>query len=65
MPNVITTVTSVAAARSLPAGTVVGDLYGGVTFDDSVAAVLEARSRRGWREVFSTDECWTVIVIDR
>ena len=66
MPNVITTVPSPAEARSLPRGSVVGDLHGGVTFSDAVAAVLEARSHQGWREVdCGLGTAWTVIVLNR
>ena len=66
MPSLITTVPTPAEARSLPRGSVVGDLHGGVTFSDAVAAVLEARSHQGWREVDSgVGSAWTVIVLNR
>jgi hypothetical protein len=66
MPNVITVVRSVEAARSLPPGSVVGDAHGGLTFSDAVASVLEARSHGGWYEMeFSPGTIWTIIVLNR
>jgi hypothetical protein len=66
MSNVVTRVATVKEARALPRGSVVGDLHGGLTFGDSVAAALEARSSGGWQEVRTAPggECWTVIVVD-
>lgn len=59
-------VSCVKEARALPVGTVVGDLHGGLTFSDAVAAALEARSVGGWREVRTpSGETWTIIVLDR
>jgi crotonobetainyl-CoA:carnitine CoA-transferase CaiB-like acyl-CoA transferase len=53
-------------ARLLPVGTVVGDLHGGLTFTDAVAAALESRSYGGWQEVQTpSGETWTVIVVNR
>jgi hypothetical protein len=63
--NIITQLASVKEARSLPCGSVVGDLHGGLTFTDAVAAALEARSRSGWREIRAASETWTIIVMDR
>ena len=64
--NIITQLASVKEARALPSGSVVGDLHGGLTFTDAVAAALEARSRGGWREIRTPAcETWTVIVLDR
>jgi hypothetical protein len=66
MPNVITVVRSVEAARSLPSGSVVGDVHGGLTFSDAVASALEARSHGGWHEMeFSPGAIWTIIVLNR
>src|SRR5262249_10529287 len=65
MPVLITTIENIEAARALPKGSVVGDLYGGLTFSDDVAAVLEARSPGGWQEVEIDGESWTVISLDR
>jgi hypothetical protein len=56
---------SVKEARALPVGSVVGDLQGGLTFSDAVAAALEARSEAGWQEMHTpSGETWTVIVVD-
>jgi hypothetical protein len=64
--NIITQLASVKEARALPCGSVVGDLHGGLTFTDAVAAALEARSLNGWREIHATaSETWTIIVMDR
>jgi hypothetical protein len=64
--NIITELASVKEARALPCGSVVGDLHGGLTFTDAVAAALEARSLGGWREIHTpTSETWTVILLDR
>jgi hypothetical protein len=63
---IITKCLTVKEARTLPCGSVVGDLHGGLTFSDSVAAALEARSIGGWRELNSrSSDTWTVIVLDR
>lgn len=60
----ITKCATVEAARALPPGTIVGDLHGGVTFSDEVAAVLEARSLGGWQEIEpEPGERWTIIVL--
>jgi len=64
--SVITHVSSRTEARSLPRGSVVGDLHGGLTFTDVIAAALESRSAVGWQEVVSPGgDRWTVIVLDR
>ena len=63
--TVITAIDSVKAARALPAGSVVGDQHGGLTFSDPVAAALEGRSSKGWREVETAGQFWTLIVLDR
>jgi hypothetical protein len=64
-PSAITkNVSSVKEARALPAGTVIGDLHGGLTFTDAVAAALESRSMSGWQETHGpSGEIWTVIVL--
>jgi hypothetical protein len=51
LSSVVTRVQTIAEARSLPAGTVVGDMHGGVTFSDAVAKELERRSQCGWLDV--------------
>ncbi len=64
--NIITTLATVKEARALPRGAVVGDLHGGLTFSDSVAAALESRSKGGWQEMHTpSNETWTVIRLDR
>jgi hypothetical protein len=64
--SIVTTLRTVKEARDLPIGAIVGDLHGGLTFTDSVAAVLEERSNGGWREIqVATGEIWTVIIVNR
>ena len=64
--TVITEVANIKQARALPGGSVIGDLHGGLTFTDAVAAALESRSRTGWREVCTpSGETWTIITLDR
>ena len=64
--NIITQLASVKEARALPCGSVVGDVQGGLTFTDAVAAALEARSLSGWREIHTAaSETWTIIVVDK
>jgi hypothetical protein len=64
--SIITKCVSTKEARSLPSGSIIGDLHGGLTFTDAVAAALESRSLGGWQEIHTTaGETWTVIVIDR
>jgi len=66
LAGIVTRVASPAEARLLPAGSVVGDLHGGLTFNDAVAAELERRSLGGWQEVQAPGgETWTVIVVNR
>jgi hypothetical protein len=66
MSCVIRQVPTVAEARALPVGSVVGDLHGGLTFNDAVAAALEARSLSGWQEIETAPgDYWTVIVLNR
>ncbi len=78
LSSVVTRVQTIAEARSLPAGTVVGDMHGGVTFSDAVAKELERRSYCGWLDISNpapnppaasgsgtNDRRWTVIVINR
>ena len=64
--GIITRIASVKEARALPPGSIVGDLHGGLTFTDAVAAALEARSTGGWQETQApSGEIWTTIVITR
>ena len=62
--TIICKVPTVDMAWQLLPGCVVGDCHGGVTFSDAVAAVLESRSRRGWRELQLGAEKWTLIELD-
>jgi hypothetical protein len=63
---IITKVGSVKEARALPPGSIVGDLHGGLTFTDAVAAALEARSTGGWQEMqVPSGEIWTTIILNR
>lgn len=64
--SIVTELASVKEARELPPGSIVGDLHGGLTFTDAVAAALESRSTGGWREIqVSSGEIWTVIILNR
>lgn len=66
MSCVIREVITVEAARALPAGSVVGDPHGGLTFNDAVASALEARSLGGWQEVEAAPGAvWTIILLNR
>jgi hypothetical protein len=63
--SIITKVESIKQARALPGGSVVGDLHGGLTFSDAIAAALESRSRGGWQEIGApSGETWTIIILD-
>jgi hypothetical protein len=63
---IVAKVSNVKEARALPAGSVVGDRHGGLTFTDAVAAALESRSAGGWQETSGPEgEIWTVIVLNR
>ncbi|HWB83629.1 MAG TPA: hypothetical protein VG675_05790 [Bryobacteraceae bacterium] len=65
-PRIISRVDNVKAARTLPVGSVVGDLHGGLTFSEAVAAALEFRSSGGWQQVRTPEgEIWTVVLLDR
>jgi len=64
--SIIQKVASVKEARALPPGSIVGDLHGGLTFTDAVAAALESRSTGGWQELQTpAGETWTVIIVNR
>ncbi|PWU00957.1 MAG: hypothetical protein C5B51_24000 [Terriglobia bacterium] len=64
--HIVRKVPTIQEARVLPGGSVVGDLHGGLTFTDAVAAALESRSVSGWQEFRSTSgEIWTIIVLNR
>jgi hypothetical protein len=63
--KVVTHVSDVSEARSLPCGITIGDTCGGRSFNDNVAFVLENRSLGGWREVEQDQQRWTVIVLTR
>jgi len=64
--SIIQKVASAKEARALPPGSIVGDLHGGLTFTDAVAAALESRSSGGWQELqASSGEIWTLIIVNR
>ena len=63
--TIICKVPTIEMARKLPVGSIVGDHHGGVTFTDAVAAVLESRSHRGWKELRLGSDLWTLITLDR
>lgn len=66
LARIVTKVASQREARLLPPGSVVGDLHGGLTFTDLIAAELERRSLGGWQEIQApSGEIWTVIVVNR
>jgi len=63
--SIVNRIASVREARALPRGSVVGDLHGGLTFSDAIAAALESRSLHGWQEMHTpSGETWTIIVLD-
>jgi len=64
--SIVTKLASVKEARALPAGAIVGDLHGGLTFTDAVAAALESRSTGGWQEMqLTSGQVWTLIILNR
>jgi hypothetical protein len=64
--SIMTRIATVPDVRTLASGVIVGDLQGGLSFPDDLAAALEARSRSGWMEAATeTGDVWTVIVLDR
>lgn len=66
MSIVVTQVSTIQEARSLPCGSIVGDIHGGLTFNDAVASALEARSLHGWQEHEpAPGDHWTIIILDR
>ncbi len=63
--SIVTKIATAIEARTLPEGSVVGDLHGGLTFTDAVAAALESRSNSGWQEVQAANGAiWTIIIIN-
>jgi hypothetical protein len=66
LESIVTKLAGVREARNLPSGSIVGDLHGGLTFTDAVAAALESRSSGGWREIqATTGQIWTIIIVNR
>lgn len=63
--KIVTMLNQPDEVRSLPKGAVVGDLFGGRTFNDNVAVALERRSHCGWRDCVENGERWTLIELDR
>jgi hypothetical protein len=64
--SIIKKIANVREVRALPPGSVVGDLHGGLTFTDAVAAALESRSTGGWHELqTATGDTWTLIILNR
>jgi len=64
--SIIKKIANAREARALPPGSVVGDLHGGLTFTDAVAAALEARSTGGWHELqTAAGDTWTLIILNR
>ena len=64
--SIITQLSNTRDAKSLPAGSIVGDVHGGLTFTDAVAAILESRSAGGWYEIQTpAGKVWTIIALNR
>ena len=63
LTKMITQVTCPSEAMALPSGSAVGDTWGGRSFTDNVAAILESRSSGGWREIEDGQQRWTFIVL--
>ncbi len=64
--SIIRQIASVKEVGSIPPGAIIGDLHGGLTFTDAVAAALEARSAGGWQELqAASGEIWTIIILNR
>jgi len=63
--QIVTTLTEVSEVKTLPKGSRVGDLYGGRSFNDNIAAALERRSQCGWRDIEEAGQRWTLIELDR
>jgi crotonobetainyl-CoA:carnitine CoA-transferase CaiB-like acyl-CoA transferase len=64
--SIVSKLANCKEAGALPPGCVVGDLHGGLTFSDAVAAVLESRSVAGWQEMpTESGDVWTVIILNR
>lgn len=64
--SIVSKISTVKEARALPPGAIVGDLHGGLTFTDAVAAALEARSSGGWQELQApSGQIWTLIILNR
>lgn len=63
--SIVSKLDSVSEARELLPGCIIGDLHGGLTFSDAVAAALEARSTGGWQELHApSGEIWTIIILN-
>ena len=63
--QIVTNVNGVSEVKTLPKGSLVGDLCGGRTFNDNIAAALERRSQCGWRDIEEAGQRWTLIELDR
>jgi hypothetical protein len=65
LTKMITHVSCASEAMALPCGSAVGDTWGGRSFTDNVAAVLESRSSGGWCEIEDGQQRWTFIILAR
>ena len=63
--DIVTFIPDADTAQTLPCGATIGDTWGGRSFNNNIAAVLESRSDGGWHEVIVDQERWTVIVRNR
>ncbi|MBY0508372.1 MAG: hypothetical protein K2X03_30950 [Bryobacteraceae bacterium] len=62
--QIVTTLSQASEVKTLPKGTIVGDIFGGRTFNDNIAVALERRSCCGWRDWMESGQRWTLIELD-
>lgn len=63
--SIVTRLSQPSEVSELPKGAIVGDLVGGRSFNDNIAAALEKRSNCGWQDVCEGQERWTLICLER
>ena len=63
--SLVTQIADTAEVNDLPKGSIVGDQFGGRSFNDTVAAALERRSQGGWQDIVDGQQCWTVICVEK
>lgn len=62
--SIVTAISEVSHVTRLPRGAIVGDLVGGRSFNDNIAAALERRSHSGWVDLSDGEKRWTLILIE-